>query len=225
MTTQRNYQSQLLRLLPPGFAWTQNANTNLGRLLQGFADELCRIEERAKTIVNVEAFPTTATELLSEWESFLGLPGACDTLAPALEQRRADVVSKLVNRVGQSPAYFLELAASLGFQVSQLIEYRAFEVGRSVVGDLLSNEDWVFTWTVQASSLSPAFFSAGSSGAGDALVAADNSRLTCVFEQLKPAHTTVTFSFTDTYVGYAPWETLAPDPIDFSIDSPSVLIL
>ena len=109
-----DYRRLLAALLPQGLIWPRDAESNLGRLLHSLAEELARIDARGGDLIN-EADPRTAFELLSQWEKVCGLPDECSALSETLAARRGAVLAKLTALGGQTPDYFIELAATLGY--------------------------------------------------------------------------------------------------------------
>ena len=196
MPTAADYLEQLKTLLPPGQAFPREAGTTLHDLLEGMSIELARVDARGDTLP-VEANPASTNELLSEWERVAGLPDKCSGFLEAtLQGRKNALLAKLSSTGGQSAAYFIELAGTLGYTVT-IEEYRPFRAGRSYAGDPLTNGDWVFTWLVRAPQTSVISFRAGASAAGERLRTWGNDTLECKINQLKPAHTIALFAYGD----------------------------
>lgn len=189
-----DYLSQLQALLPKGPAWPREPAALLTRLLDAFADEFARIDARADQLID-EADPRTTYELLADWERVAGLPGTCALLAGinlTIEQRRSALVTKLTGRGGQSRAYFIALAARLGFTVT-ISEYRPYRV-TSCVNDPICGEDWIFVWQIN-SALNTVHASTVGMAVNDPLRNWGNELLECAISQDKPAHTTVLFAY------------------------------
>lgn len=192
--TANQYREQLKALLPPGRALTGERGSTLDALLDAMARELARLDARADRLTT-EAVPSTTAELLVDWERVAGLPDSCSGLLAETQQgRRNDLVSKLVSRGGQSVAYFIELAAALGFEVT-IEEFHPFRAGFSSAGDPISNGDWVFTWRVRAPGETVMPFRAGQSAAGEPLATWGNEKLECRIRKYAPAHTHVIFAY------------------------------
>jgi len=192
--TVEEYAALLRSLLPPGAAFSREPGTDLEQLLLGCAAEFARVEARADVLA-LEMNPSTSVELLSDWERALGLPDKCSgELETTIQGRRNAVLAKLTSTGGQSAAYFIAVAAALGYPVT-ITEFRPFEVGRSVVGEALTNGPWVFTWRVNAPFVSIVDFRTGLSAVGEALRTWGNDTLECKLNQLKPAHTVLQFSY------------------------------
>ena len=194
--TATDYLRQLQALLPPGAAWPRDDDAALSRLLAAAADELARIDRRAEQLID-EADPRTTAEMLADWERVAGLPDPCVAAsgeAQSVPQRHAALVARLAALGGQAAAYFIALAASLGYAIT-IEEFRPFRAGASRAGDALTNGDWSFTWRVYAPPTTPVTFRAGQSAAGDALRSWSNVALECVLNRFKPAHTNLLFAY------------------------------
>lgn len=104
--TADDYAGMLRALLPPGRVW-RSIGSVLGKLLLGSADELARIDGRTGDLLN-ESNPSTATELLPEYERELEIVAAATT-----SERRANIVARLVRRQRFRPVDFQQALASL----------------------------------------------------------------------------------------------------------------
>lgn len=196
MPTAAEYREQLKALLPPGQAFPRDPGTTLHDLLDGMSIELARLDGRA-SVLPLEANPATSMELLPDWERVAGLPDKCSSvLEETLQGRRNALLTKLTSTGGASPAYFIELAAALGYTVT-IEEFRPFRAGMSVAGDALTNGPWVHTWLIRAPEASITEFRAGLSAAGERLRTWGNDTLECKINQLKPAHTIALFAYGD----------------------------
>lgn len=186
------YRRMLQKLQARGLAWPRLAGTVLGRLLEALGAELWRVEQRALELL-AEADPRTTVEMLADWERAAGLPDECTGPLESASERRAALVARLGSIGGQSRAFFIALAADLGFEVT-ITEFDAFHAG-SPVGQPLYGEDWEFAWQVNAPEVSVRDFLAGAGVAGDPLRDWGNDLLECSFERAKPAHTIVIFAY------------------------------
>ncbi|MGS1033322.1 putative phage tail protein [Burkholderia glumae] len=135
-------------------------------------------------------FPSTAVELLPEWEAALGLPDPCAGESPSLAQRQAQVVARFTNNGGASIAYFVNYAKTLGFDIG-ISEFTPFRAGQQAAGDSCGEEGWAHTWRINAPSTTINYFRASASTAGEPLATWGNSVLLCEMNTLKPAHTLV----------------------------------
>lgn len=156
---------------------------------------MARFDMRVGADLVNEADPNTTSELLLDWERVVGIPDACrETVSPTVTQRRNDILQKLQARGGQSVQFFIDLAASLGFEVT-ITEFRPFRVGRSRVGDPLSNGPWAFAWQVNAAENTVIYFRTGIGRVGEPLAVWGNDVLECTISRRRPAHTTVLFAY------------------------------
>ncbi|ETK18092.1 putative phage tail protein [Pseudomonas sp. FH1] len=196
MPTAADYLEQLKTLLPPGQAFPREAGTTLHSLLDGMSIELARVDARGEALP-LEAIPSSSSELLVDWERVAGLPDKCSgVLEETLQGRKNVLLAKLSSTGGQSAAYFVELAASLGYVVT-IEQFRPFRVGLSSVGDALTNGAWVFTWRIKAPAVTVTSFRVGQSAVGERLRTWGNDTLECKINQLKPAHTIALFAYGD----------------------------
>lgn len=180
-----DYLIELQELFPPGPAWSKDPNDVLNKILAGLAVEFARADQRLDDLVN-EADPRTTSDLLSDWERVAGLPDNCQgELANTAQGRRAALVSKLRAQGGQTPGYYIDVAASLGYTVT-------------ITEHVETDESGIYsTWTVQTSvAANIVNFRAGRSRAGERLRSWGSSDLECKLNQLKPAHTRIQFSYT-----------------------------
>ncbi len=114
---------QLLQLTPRGPAWgTDEAGDGQGsrpvmisfwRALAGHAAQNYSIDFELAT----QTFPSAITYSLPDWENEYGLPDTCLSVS-GTSQRIAAVRSKFGAIGGQSPAYYVCLAASLGYDIT-----------------------------------------------------------------------------------------------------------
>jgi len=181
----------LQNLLPRGAAWTRERTARLTQLLQGMADELARIDARGDSLIS-EALPDTTLELLDGWETVAGLSGECTGPLETVSLRRDALIMRLTAVGGQSRQYFIDLADTLGFEIT-IDEFRPFTVG-SVAGDSLTGGDWIYAWRVNAPETTVREFAAGSY-AGEALSTWGNDLLECAISRVKPAHTILIFGY------------------------------
>ena len=141
--------------------------------------------------------PFQATEWVEDYERVYGLPDTCALPGRTYQERLAALAIAVMERRGISRAYFIRLAALIGYAIA-ITEYKPFTAG-SRAGDPLSNDNWKFAWCVQAPAVTLRRFAAGRSCAGEALAEWGDAYLECVMRRLKPAHTQVLFAYGGTY--------------------------
>lgn len=193
--TDTDYLRQLQALLPLGPAWPKDDDALLTRLLAGLSNEIARVDGRAWQIVE-EADPRTVAELFSDWERVAGLPDACAVAFGGTQtaaQRRAALVGRLTTMGGQSLAYFIALAASIGYVIS-ITEFRAHTV-EDDVNYALYDSAWNFSWQVNVA-LNTINEITVDMTVEEPLAIWGNALLECVINRLKPAHTTALYSYT-----------------------------
>lgn len=189
--TADDYLSQLQALLPQGPAWPRDSSATLTMLLQAMADELARIDNRAAQLIE-ETDPRTTDELLADLERVAGLPDTCVATSQTTAQRRAALHAKLTTLGGQSAAYFIALAASLGYTVT-ITEFDQHTVADDV-NHPLYGQPWQFAWQVNAPQDTVGVFDVNGT-VDDPLAWWGNEALECSINRLKPAHTHVLFAY------------------------------
>lgn len=185
------YARQLQQLLPRGAVWWLESSTTLSKFLLGLSDELARVDGRGVTLID-EWDPRTTFELLGDWERVYGLPDPCVGTDPSIVQRRASLVAKVIGIGGQTPAYFIAVAAALGFSIT-ITEFSPHTVDDDVEAPIVG-DDWAYAWLVTAP-LNTVGELTVEETVDDPLSWWTNLVLECVLQALKPAHTQIVFQF------------------------------
>ena len=165
-----DYAGMLQVLMPPGGAWRGPVTAELIDVVAG---ELARVDARLEALLE-EADPRRALELLDDWERDLALPGPCAAPAETLRLRREQAHQALTGRGGQSRAWFVALAARLGYAIT-IEELAPFRVGVSSVADPLYGEDWTWVWRVRAPAETIRYFRVGHSTVAEPLSVVDSA--------------------------------------------------
>lgn len=187
------YTAQLQQLLPTGPAWTRDPAATLTAVLAALAAEFARVDARADDLL-AEIDPETTYELLEDWERVLGLPDGCTPVLGTISERRAALIQKLAGLGGQTPAFYVALAAALGFTV--VIHEFDPDVDDYSPGLDITGGKWRLVWRVEVLDQTDfTLFRAGVSAAGDRLTEGGALDLECVIRRAKPAHTLVLFSY------------------------------
>lgn len=187
------YTAQLQQLLPRGPIWTRDPDSTLTALLAAMAAEFARVDERAERLL-VELDPARTYEMLGDWERVLGLPDGCTPVTGTITERRAAVVQKLTSMGGQTRAFYIAMAAHLGFEV-EIHEFDP-EVEDFAPGLGLTGDEYRLVWRVEVLTQTDfTTFRAGVSAAGDRLTEGGALDLECVIRRAKPAHTLVVFTY------------------------------
>jgi uncharacterized protein YmfQ (DUF2313 family) len=197
----KRWQAALRSLFPRGKAWDakEDSASNISKLINALGQEACRLEVRAFDLLN-EIDPRITNQLLTDWERLLNLPDECEPEPENLtaEQRRQRIVQVLTTSGGQNKQFFINLAANFGIAISvtDVTDQPPFRVGRSRVGDRLTNGPWTFAFVISAPFENATRFRVGISRVGQRLVDVSNPTLECLINKHKPAHTIAILTFT-----------------------------
>lgn len=192
--SQDDYRRGLQALMPVGRVWPREMGSVQAEALDAMAAEYVKSDTDALSLIK-GAFPSTATIMLSDWETSLGLPDDCaigETDSIALRQK--SVVTKLTGTGGQSIAYFIEQAKALGYEVT-ITQFRRAMAGMSAAGAALNGDDWPFVMQVNAPSTTITYAQAGVNYAGDPLRSWGNKLLECRLTKLAPSHVIIKFAY------------------------------
>ncbi len=181
-------------LPPPGRAFPRDPDTLMATVFTPPADALASVRASALQLINVEADPTLAEQTLADWEADYGLPDPCSPLGGSVEQRRASLLAKIATIGGQSPGYYIAVAAALGYVIT-ITEYKPFRLGWASLGAALMGPGWQFVWDVNAPSITVSRFTLGRSALGDPFWTIGNTELECRIRAIAPAHTMVRFKY------------------------------
>lgn len=193
--TASEYKQQYKALLPPGRLWDalRQEGCVADRFFAAQAEEFARVDKRAEDLL-AEVDPRRALEMFPDWEEWAGLPDVCTATVLTLQQRCNALVQKLTSVGGQSRAYFISVAAFLGYEITiEEFEPHTCETG---CDQPIYDEEWRFAWKVQAPEQTIIEFTC-ESPCDEPLRAWGNELLECTIERLKPAHTHVLFGYGD----------------------------
>lgn len=207
------YKQLLINLLPLGRLWRPREQPVFSKVLESTAQELCRVDDRAKQML-IEVDPRTATdnESLDQWEKALGIPDECTLAGQTEAERQVQAAQKLTNIGGLSKTFYEALTEQLGFTTKVLNTLpfvagsrageritnffdRTFVAG-SLAGTPLREVGWRYYFEVEMPIAAASVFVAGSL-AGEALRTFSNPLIECTIRKLKPAHAGVAFRFTE----------------------------
>jgi len=191
--TETDYKMQLQALLPPGRLWDalRESDSVADDLLAALAEEFARVDWRVDDLFD-EADPRATIEMLAEWEAWVGLPDTCTGDLDTLQERHEALVQQLTSVGGQSRAYFIELAAKLGYTIT-IDEFRPF-ICESPCEDPIYDTDWWFTWRVNAPETTIREFTC-ESPCEEPLRSWGNKLLECAIKAHAPGHTNVLFGY------------------------------
>lgn len=189
----QDFADVILALLPRGLVWPRDPSSVMAQAVSCLSPTWARHTLSNNNLL-IDAFPATAVGLLTEWEETLGLPDPCAGESPTLQGRQQQVVARLTNSGGQSIAFFVNYAQSLGYTVT-VSEFAPFRCGQSRAGQPTGTQDWFFTWQINAPLNTVTYFTAGQAAAGQALESWGNAVLQCELMSIKPAHTYLNFGY------------------------------
>lgn len=191
--TTADYLAALQALMPRGRVWPRDPDATQTKALSGLTPTYERQNVAANNLL-VDGFPSTAYQLLPEWEETLGLPDPCAGTSPTLQGRRAQVVARFTGVGGQSAAYMISYAASLGYSIT-ITQFAPARTGLIRAGQPACGPDWAHAWRVNAALNTVVRARAGASVAGDPLASWSNQVLECELREIAPAHTIIIFSY------------------------------
>lgn len=193
MPIEQDYTRALEKLLPRGRAWCPGEGSTLGGLLAAFGQVAASFHSHVLNFVE-DVFPDTTINFLTDWERVAGLPLPCSGLAETIPLRRQDLLARLTARGQQTIEYFIGLAATLGYEIT-IDEFDPFVADEGEADAPLYEDDWQFVWQVNAPLETVQEFEADHSGADDPLAIWGNTRLECLLNLYKPAHTLIIFAY------------------------------
>lgn len=190
--TSDDFLSAILRLRPRGRAWPTEPDSDMAQALSTLAPTYARSAARGAYLLE-DAFPATAQELLPDWQATLGLPGPYARLSLSEYQQQQLVAARFASGGGQSVAYFIAFAATLGYTIT-ITQFSPFRVGMTV-GLPLYGEAWAYAWQVNAPTYSVEYFRVGRDLVGEPLATWGNTILQSELTRLKPAQTVLLFNY------------------------------
>lgn len=171
-----DYRDAHIQLLPRGLAWPRLAGSVLGRLFAGFARGYSALHT-SLILLSRELDPRITSALLTDWESFAGLPDECSLFVGTESERRAALVAKITSTGGSTSTYFVLMAQALGYSTATVTEFPVSRFGRARFGARFHGRAWRNVWQLNGVSSS------------------QDATLQCRISKLKPAHTTVFFHY------------------------------
>ncbi|HEY1505768.1 MAG TPA: putative phage tail protein [Stellaceae bacterium] len=191
MSSQEDFAIVHQQLLPPGRAWR---GALMQQLMLGLAGLDARVAQTLEDVLD-QADPRGADESIDDWESNLGLPEACIGQLPTLQERQVAATAKYTSDGGQSEAYFIALAASLGYAIT-IDTFTPFTCGLSRCGDPLGSKRMRFVWRVHVPGPRATRFRCGVSRCGEKLLTiARAADLECELNKLGPAAGNLIFAY------------------------------
>lgn len=188
-----DFLAALQALLPRGRVWPREADAVQSQAISGLVPVYVRNNLAAAGLL-VDAFPATTFQLLPEWEATMGLPDPCAGISPTIQARRAQVVARFTGIGGQSVAYMVGYAQSLGYAIT-ITQFAPARVGQSRVGQPLCGVAWAHAWRINAAINTINHSRVGTAAVGEPLASWGNTVLECELAAIAPAHTTIIFAY------------------------------
>lgn len=136
-----------------------------------------------------EADPRSTAELLSDWERLFGVLPA--TNSPRI--RREAVLARLAARGGQSRAYLIALAKTLGYDIT-IEEFRPATVTSDVTSPLFS-DDWRFVFRINVAANSGLWRATVMDTVADPLASFGDAEFESAMREDAPANTLALFAY------------------------------
>lgn len=181
----------LRRLLPPASYDPNGPKVHLSTEMEG--RELDRALADLPHAVGALK-PFTYREWIEDYERIYGLPNPCLRGDITYQERLQFVALAMRERSGISIDWLQTYAELVGYQVT-ITEFVPFRAGHSRAGDALTNDGWIYAFTVHAAGEIVRRFRAGRSTAGEKLRDWGEGPLECVINKYKPAHTVALFAY------------------------------
>lgn len=189
--TTSQHADSIADFLPNGplFRAKKTDGSKLRLLLIGLANQIL-VAEGKLVETETELDINTATALIEEWESMLGIPDDCFLADGTIEERRRDVLLKL-NASLQTKQDFIDLADTLGVSI-QINSGISFSVFPLVFPSIFFSSDkearytMIVDFNVSSSNAFPLEFPFVFDDKGTAIVR-------CIFDKLKPANVNIIY--------------------------------
>lgn len=207
-----DYAQQLLALLPNGQAWPKESGSTLEQITRGLAQEWGFVDQRAADLLELDSDPRKTIELLPEWEAAWGLPDPCLHEQLGYDERHTMLMQRMTLLGGQSRAWFIGVAASLGY-IIVIGEYSPWICGVSRCGetvDFLGRPRWQiataqirFYWKIYVYNARLTWFrcGAGQCGVDPMLRIGLATDLECLIGRWAPAHTIIIYDYSGLSTG------------------------
>lgn len=162
------------------------------KILIGLASEWLNFRNKINEVSN-QYNPKTTTQLIEEWEEFVGIPDSCIDVASTLEQRRINILLKLSGINVSTETQFKNIALILGYniEVSNGVATSTFPLTLPFI--LISEASAPFTIIITLpASIQPQGFPLT---LPFTLTASQPEILNCLFNKIKPANTQLFFRY------------------------------
>lgn len=193
MITREQYAQAFIQLMPLGLLFSTDEESVTYKLILAICANYEIFDLFTDNFMR-EVYPDTTYELLTDWETEFGLPDECSQADDTIETRRKLLLAKYNALGGQTAAYYIMLAAYLGYTIT-ITEFDQFRTNINRINDVLYGEDWQWVWQVNCAQDTGVYFQTNLSTTNEPLIDYGDDRLICFMEKYKPAHTEVIFNF------------------------------
>ena len=182
--TPEDYQNASLQLLPSGYAWNKELDSENAKLQLGFGYEFSRIESSAELLLK-EVIPNDSMLILEEWEAFAGLPDCTSDETATIEMRHQTLSTKLKMTPSLCSRFLEKIATDRGYTIKVIDRY-PHHCMRNVNYPLHPWHNW---WTAYIKVFNYAsHYMTVLDNVKTNLKINDYGDLQCLLERYKPAH-------------------------------------
>jgi uncharacterized protein YmfQ (DUF2313 family) len=182
----------LTQLLPPSSYDANGVNLNVELNAVGLQLDSAML---SADLLRAEMHPDTTVYSLADYERVYGLPDECVAVAQSIEQREAALLSKMMAEGGQSKAYFIRVAQSMGYAGASIDEFLLMSCN-SACDDALNSVDDLFTWQMNLPLSTGGVFQMNCNSECDSSIYSwGDGAIECRISHVKPVHTHVVFAY------------------------------
>jgi uncharacterized protein YmfQ (DUF2313 family) len=185
------YTTALTKLLHSGDGWPKTTDSNLFATVQLFVPSLLRWIQYSE-VCQTECFPTTTVQNLDVWSKSVSVPGSDYPETLTNDQIKMITLLRVTDLGGQSPQYFIDYAAILGYTIwiEELSNLRAGFYAGQRCADTYGD----FSWIVHVANAYYKPLKVGQPVGQPLGVNTDITLLAYEFNRIKPAHTNIFFT-------------------------------
>jgi uncharacterized protein YmfQ (DUF2313 family) len=166
--------------------------SQLRKILIGLASEFLRTREQVNYIYD-QYDPRATEDMLENWEEMVGIPDDCFSRNATREQRREQVLLKLVGMNATTREQFIKIADILGYNIDVLngVDYSTFPLTLPFL--LMEDDEKEFIIIIKI--LSEPEAETFPLTLPFTLNSDFPEILKCLFEKIKPAHTRIYYQY------------------------------
>lgn len=188
----QQYTEALKILLAPGKLWRDLTliGQDIYLTLLAMAQEFERTDEQI-TQLPFENLPATASNLLSDWEVFVGLPDDCTPFLGSQSERRDNAMTRIVSEDILTEAELITQAAIMGYDI-EIITDAVAVCGELICGETIAQNDQRFWVVVQVNDITGGA-RVGAMVCGDIIGGSGIDNLTCLVRRNVLEHYEIEF--------------------------------